>query len=165
MKSLEVKRKMSYNYENLIVGCGNILFKDDGFGPAVIEYMKKNEITLPGSTCLIDGATSAPHYIFTLPEDKWKNIIIVDIAELGLKPGEIRILELSDVKEQDRYMDVHGITATYPLHKLDDEINIKLVVCQPEEVSEEMQLGLTKTLEYKIPETTDKILEVLQSML
>ena len=30
---------MSYNHENLIVGCGNILFGDDGFGPKVIEYM------------------------------------------------------------------------------------------------------------------------------
>ena len=66
---------MSYNHENLIVGCGNILFGDDGFGPKVIEYMKENNVEIPGDTCLIDGGTSAPHYIFTLPQDKWKNII------------------------------------------------------------------------------------------
>ena len=35
---------MAYNHENLIVGCGNILFKDDGFGPEVINYMKENDV-------------------------------------------------------------------------------------------------------------------------
>ena len=117
---------MAYNHENLIVGCGNILFKDDGFGPEVINYMKENNIQLPGDTCLIDGATSAPHYIFTLPEDKWKNIIIIDIAQLDTKPGTLAVLDLGDVKEEDRYMDVHGVSVTYPLHDLEDKVNIKL---------------------------------------
>ena len=65
---------MSYNHENLIVGCGNTLYGDDGFGPEVIRYIKENNIEFPGDTCVIDGATSAPHYIFTLPQEKWKNI-------------------------------------------------------------------------------------------
>lgn len=28
---------MPYQADILVVGCGNILFKDDGFGPAVIK--------------------------------------------------------------------------------------------------------------------------------
>jgi coenzyme F420 hydrogenase subunit delta len=59
---------MSYNHENLIIGCGNTLYGDDGFGPEVIRYIKENNIKFPGDTCIIDGATSAPHYIFTLPQ-------------------------------------------------------------------------------------------------
>lgn len=156
---------MAYNHENLIVGCGNILFKDDGFGPEVISYMKENNIELPGDTCLIDGATSAPHYIFTLPEDKWKNIIIIDIAQLDMEPGTVAVLDLSDVKEEDRYMDVHGVSVTYPLHDLEDKVNIKLVVCQPESVPLEMEMGLTDKLTDAIPKTVDLTMKVLNEML
>ena len=156
---------MAYNHENLIVGCGNILFKDDGFGPEVINYMKENNIQLPGDTCLIDGATSAPYYIFTLPEDKWKNIIIIDIAQLDTKPGTLAVLDLGDVKEEDRYMDVHGVSVTYPLHDLEDKVNIKLVVCQPECVPLEMEMGLTDVLSDKIPECVDLTMKVLDEML
>ena len=127
--------------------------------------MKENNIQLPGDTCLIDGATSAPHYIFTLPEDKWKNIIIIDIAQLDTKPGTLAVLDLGDVKEEDRYMDVHGVSVTYPLHDLEDKVNIKLVVCQPECVPLEMEMGLTDVLSDKIPECVDLTMKVLDEML
>ena len=128
---------MSYNYENLIVGCGNILYGDDGFGPEVIRQMKEKNIEIKGDTCLIDGGTSAPHYIFTLPEKKWKNIIIIDIASMNKKPGTISVMNLNQIHEEERYMDVHGLSATYPLQDLKD----------------------------KIPQTIEKTLEVLNSML
>ncbi|RAP53178.1 MAG: coenzyme F420-reducing hydrogenase, FrhD protein [Methanosphaera sp. rholeuAM130] len=156
---------MSYNHENLIVGCGNILYGDDGFGVEVINYMKRNDVELPGDTVLIDGATSAPHYIFTLPEPKWKNIIIIDIASLNKKSGHIEVLELEDVVEDDRYMDVHGLSATYPLHKLKDKVNIKIVACQAENIPEEMEMGLTKSVEDSIPKAVDKTRKVLLELL
>ncbi|WP_323736559.1 coenzyme F420-reducing hydrogenase, FrhD protein [Methanosphaera sp. ISO3-F5] len=156
---------MSYNHENLIVGCGNILYGDDGFGPEVIKHIKENNITFNGDTCVIDGATSAPHYIFTLPQEKWKNIIIVDIASLNTTPGTIKTLNLDQVHEEERYMDVHGLSATYPLHDLKDKINIKIIAIQPENVPDEMEIGLSNTLTEKIPQTIDIIHEVLDSML
>ncbi len=156
---------MAYDHENLIIGCGNILYGDDGFGPAVIEYMKKYNIMLEGDTQLIDGATSAPHYIFTLPEKKWKNIIIIDIASMNKKPGEIDVLKLDQVKEQERYLDVHGISATDPLHELEDHINIRIVACEPENVPDEMELGISETLEKSIPQVIEKVKEVLSDLL
>ena len=156
---------MSYNHENLIVGCGNTLYGDDGFGPEVINYIKEHNIEFEGDTCIIDGATSAPHYIFTLPEKKWKNIIIIDIASLNEEAGTIKVLELDQVKEEDRYMDVHGLSATYPLHDLKDKINIKLIVIQPKNIPLEMEMGLSDILESKIPETIDKCMKVLNSMI
>lgn len=156
---------MSYNHENLIVGCGNILYGDDGFGPETIKYMKENDITLPGDTILIDGATSAPHYIFTLPEDKWKNIIIIDIASMKKSPGHIDVLELDEIIESERYMDVHGISATYPLHNLKDKIKIKIVACQPENIPNEMEIGLSKNVEKSIPKAVEVTKKVLTKLL
>ena len=156
---------MSYNHENLIVGCGNILYGDDGFGPEVIKYINENNITFKEDTITIDGATSAPHYIFTLPQEKWKNIIIVDIASLNEKAGTIKVLNLDQIHEEERYMDVHGLSATYPLHDLKDKINIKIVAIQPENIPQEMEIGLSNTLTEKIPQTINTIKEVLDSML
>lgn len=156
---------MSYNHENLIVGCGNTLYGDDGFGPEVIRYIKENNIEFPGDTCVIDGATSAPHYIFTLPQEKWKNIIIIDIASLNEEAGTIKVLNLDQIHEENRYMDVHGLSATYPLHDLKDKVNIKLIVIQPENIPFEMEMGLSKTLEDKIPQIIKKTREILNSML
>jgi coenzyme F420 hydrogenase subunit delta len=62
-------------------------------------------------------------------------------------------------------MDVHGLSATYPLHDLKDEINIKLIVIQPENVPMEMKMGLSKVLEDNIPQTVNKTIETLNSML
>ncbi|MCD7781739.1 MAG: coenzyme F420-reducing hydrogenase, FrhD protein [Methanosphaera sp.] len=156
---------MSYNHENLIVGCGNILYGDDGFGPEVIRQMNEENIVLPGDTCLVDGGTGAPHYLFTLPEDEWKNIIIIDIASLGEDPGTICVLDIDDVKEEERYMDVHGISATYPLHSLKDKVNIKLVVCQPEYVPIEMDIGLSRTVQNRIDDVIELTIDVLNDMI
>ena len=42
---------MPYDAGRLVVGCGNVLFKDDGFGPMVIhaleDYFKENDIEKP----------------------------------------------------------------------------------------------------------------------
>ena len=62
-------------------------------------------------------------------------------------------------------MDVHGLSATYPLHDLKDNINIKIIAIQPENIPVEMELGLSETLESKIPQTIDTTIEVLNSML
>lgn len=32
---------MPYNAETIVVGCGNTLFKDDGFGPIVVNILEK----------------------------------------------------------------------------------------------------------------------------
>ncbi len=152
---------MSYNYENLVVGCGNILYKDDGFGPEVIRVIKEKNIKLPGDTVAIDGGTGAPYYLFTLPEEKWKKIIIVDIASMNQNPGTVKQLKLNQIKEEDRYMNVHGLTPTYPLHDLKDKIDIKIIACQPKEVSEDMEIGLTQEVEDSIPKTIEEIIKVL----
>lgn len=31
---------MPYNAETIVVGCGNTLFKDDGFGPIVVNILE-----------------------------------------------------------------------------------------------------------------------------
>lgn len=58
---------MPYHAETIVVGCGNILFKDDGFGPFVIhkleEYFEDKE--MPDEVMFIDAGTEQ-HTLFFL---------------------------------------------------------------------------------------------------
>ena len=73
---------MPYHAETIVVGCGNILFKDDGFGPFVIhkleEYFEDKE--MPDEVMFIDAGTGATHFIFSLPDEYWKKVILIDVV-------------------------------------------------------------------------------------
>ncbi len=90
---------MPYEAEILVVGCGNVLFEDDGFGPTVIgalqEHFKEDEI--PENTQFIDAGTSAPHFIFSLPHESWKKLIVVDVVDSGDEPGTVRRFEVTEL--------------------------------------------------------------------
>ena len=61
---------MAFDAEILVIGCGNILFEDDGFGPAVTvaleEYFKEHE--LPENVLILDAGTggSQRQHVVTL---------------------------------------------------------------------------------------------------
>jgi hydrogenase maturation protease len=68
-----------------IIGCGNLLLKDEGIGVHLIEYLKAKE--LPVDVELIDGACGGfdllPHI-----QDAEK-VVIVDAIKADGKPGDI----------------------------------------------------------------------------
>lgn len=147
---------MAYDAEILVVGCGNVLFKDDGFGPAVIDEIEKNleERPLPSNVMTIDAGTSAPHYIFSLPNPLWKKIIILDIADFGGKPGDIKILSKDEVPT-GKYQDPHSVSVADPLEEL-NEVEIVIIACQPEKVSSPfVEYGLNDSVLKAIPEAID----------
>ena len=45
-----------YVAENTVLGIGNIILSDEGFGVRVVEYLQKN-FTFPENVALIDGGT------------------------------------------------------------------------------------------------------------
>ena len=79
--------------EIVVAGCGNPLFADDGFGPAVIEELQK--LTLPDNVKVVDAGLGGPHFIFTmLDPEVTKRLVIVDIADYGAEPGSITKLRI-----------------------------------------------------------------------
>ena len=151
---------MAFDAEILVVGCGNILFEDDGFGPAVTgaleEYFNENE--LPDNVMIVDAGTSGPFYVFSLPSEVWKKLIVVDIVEFGAKPGTLRIFDVDELPEGS-YENVHSWSVSQPLHQLNESIEVMVVGCQPESVSApDVKLGLTKNVEDAIPKAVKIIL-------
>ena len=54
-----------YGKEILILGCGNTLFGNDGFGPKVIQYLNEN-YTFPDFVLSLDAGTGIRDYVFDL---------------------------------------------------------------------------------------------------
>lgn len=151
---------MAYDAEVLVIGCGNVLFKDDGFGPAAINKLEEQleERPLPDNTMTIDAGTSAPHYIFSLPNPMWKKIIILDIADFGGKPGDIKILSKDDVP-QGKYQDPHSVSVADPLDEL-GEVEIVIIACQPEKVSSPfVEYGVSDCVAEAIPKALEIVYE------
>jgi coenzyme F420 hydrogenase subunit delta len=144
--------------EIVIAGCGNPLFADDGFGPAVIEEMQN--LSLPDNVMIVDAGLGGPHFIFTLLDPEvTKKLIIVDIADFGAEPGAITKLRVEDLPP-GAYRDAHSWDLAEPLQRIKDRVDITIIGCQPALVtSPEFELGLSEELQKAIPRTIQVILE------
>ena len=146
--------------EIVIAGCGNPLFADDGFGPAVIEEMEK--LQLPDNVMIQDAGLGGPHFIFTLLDPEvTKKLVIVDIADFGAEPGQITKFRPEDLPP-GAYRDAHSWDLTEPLQRIKDQIEVTIIGVQPARVTApEFELGLTEELQKAIPKTIRVILETI----
>jgi coenzyme F420 hydrogenase subunit delta len=145
--------------ETLVVGCGNVLFQDDGFGPRVAQEMSKLE--LPPGIRVIDGGTGAPHLIFTLLDETCKKLIILDCISWGAKPGTLRKFAVEELPK-GKFIDAHNWTLSEPLHAIKDKVKIVVIGCQPAKVSEpDIVWELTPEVERAVPEAIKMVLTEL----
>jgi coenzyme F420 hydrogenase subunit delta len=152
---------MAYDAETLVVGCGNILFKDDGFGPEVINALENHfkDKEMPNDTMFIDAGTGATHFIFTLPNEKWKKLIVIDVVEFNAEPGTLKIFSPYDMPK-GAYENVHSWPVEEPLHDLAEKIEVVIVGCKPKEISApNVEMGLTDPVKNAIPEAIEMIIK------
>jgi coenzyme F420 hydrogenase subunit delta len=150
---------MAYT-EIVIAGCGNPLFADDGFGPAVAEELSR--LNLPDTVKVVDAGLGGPHFIFTLlnPEVT-KRLIIIDIADFGGTPGELASFRVEDLPPGS-YRDAHSWDLTEPLQRIKDDIDITVIGCQPKHVTApEFEMGLSEEVQNAIPTTVRFVLELI----
>ena len=149
--------------ETLILGCGNILFGDDGFGPEVVKYLQ-DHFEIPSDVCLINAGLSVRDLLFTitLSDTKPKRIIIVDAVDIGRRPGDTFELDLSELPETkiDDFS-MHQIPTSNLLKELKIfcGIDIFIISTQIQNIPKEVSPGLSQAVQDSIPRACDKILE------
>lgn len=150
----------------LVLGCGNVLFGDDGFGPAVVERLKK-DYKLPDSACVLDIGTGARKILFTLTlgEKKPENIIIIDAVDFGRKPGEIFEIPLEEIpvtKTDD--FSLHQVPSSNLLRELRDfrNVGVTILVCQVEHIPDSVEPGLSEPVKNAIPEMCKRVMKKLK---
>ena len=94
MKKQEIQDflKDLFKKKLVIVGIGNILKGDDGFGPCLIERLNGKV----KAKC-IDAGTSPENQTGAIKKEKPEAILIVDAAYLGSEPGEYKVLKKADI--------------------------------------------------------------------
>ena len=140
-----------YDKRILILGCGNILLADDGFGPAVAQRLRDN-FTIPTDVCVFDAGTSVREILFdtTLSDKKPSKIVIVDAMDCGREPGELFSLDIDSlpkVKLDDFSM--HQIPTSNLLRELRDlcGVEVAVVACQVASACDSVNPGLSKPVE------------------
>jgi coenzyme F420 hydrogenase subunit delta len=146
--------------EIVIAGCGNPLFADDGFGPAVIGELQK--LMLPEKVAVVDAGLGGPHFIFTMLDNGvTKRLIIIDIADFNAEPGTLAEFRVEDLPAGS-YRDAHSWDLTEPLQRLKDSVDITVIGCQPKRVtSPEMEIGLSDEVQNAIPGTVRHVLKLI----
>lgn len=151
----------------LVLGCGNILFGDDGFGPHVAEELIRN-YNLPEDVGVINAGTSVRNILFdiALSEKKPDKIIIVDAVEAKKTPGEIFELPIDEIPEKkiDDFS-MHQLPTSNLLKELKElcKINVIIIACQVENIPTEVTTAISKKLIDTIPEVCKRINEIIKN--
>ncbi len=187
---------MPYHAKTIVVGCGNLLFKDDGFGPIVVNLLEKyfenqteddfdpmvisyiendfskdvlkevedivGDVELSGEVKFIDAGNGATHFIFSLPDEYWEKVIVVDVVDYDAEPGSVRTFSPFEMP-RDKYENVHTYAVEEPLHELSEKCEVVIVGCKPGEITTPtVEMGLTEEVEKSVPDAIRLILNEIK---
>src|SRR5271167_1191437 len=141
---------------SLVLGCGNILFGDDGFGCAVVEFGEAH-YPVPEAVCLLDVGTGVRKLLFTLclSPARPQRLLIVDAIDAGRTPGEIFEIdpaEIPPVKLDDFSM--HQLPTSNLLRELQEMcgVEVRVLACQTGPLPEEISQGLSEEVSGAVPQ-------------
>ena len=147
----------------VVLGCGNILFGDDGFGPSVAEYLQ-NCIRLPQNVSVINAGTSVQGILFDLilSDQKPKKIIIIDAVDAKRKPGEVFSLNADELPQNkvDNYT-LHQWPTSNLLRELKEccKVDVTIIAGQVDHIPEAVQPGLSDVLMESVPVAAAEVLK------
>lgn len=149
----------------LILGCGNVLLGDDGFGPAVIEELQKHD--LPDWAHAEDVGTSVRDVLFniTVLERRPEHLIVIDAVErAGRQAGEVFEISVDEIPEK-KIIDYsfHQFPTTNLLKELQDNCGIKVTIIAAQTTGklEAVQPGLSDPVEKAVRQAAAKVVELL----
>lgn len=152
----------------LILGCGNVLMGDDGFGPAVIKKLKQQH-DIPNDAHAEDVGTSVRDVLFniTLLDKRPERIIILDAVDKpGRKPGEVFEISLDQIPEK-KIVDYsfHQFPTTNLLKEVQDTCGIKVTIIAAQVGAElkEVKPGFSEPMKEAVYRAAEKVMEVLRA--
>ena len=143
----------------LVLGCGNTLFGDDGFGCAVIDYVEAH-YRVPEDVCLLDVGTGVRKLLFTLclSPIRPKRLIILDAIDAGRSPGEVFEIdpaEIPPVKLDD--FSLHQLPTSNLLRELQETCGVeaRVLACQTGPLPDQIETGFSDAVDHAIPRAAE----------
>jgi coenzyme F420 hydrogenase subunit delta len=147
----------------LVLGCGNMLFGDDGFGCALVDYVTSRH-PLPEGACLLDVGTGVRKLLFTLclSPVRPRRLLIVDAVDAGREPGALFELDpasIPPVKLDD--FSLHLLPTSNLLRELQEScrVEVRVLACQTGPLPEEIAPGLSPPLQAALPRAAQWLVE------
>lgn len=151
----------------LVLGVGNTILKDEGFGVHVIEELEKNrdKLGIPSNVEIMEGATLGLDLLYSF-ENRDK-IILIDIVNAGAEPGAMFRFTPHDIKTKQvmNKVSMHQVTLFDVLtmaevtDRLPDEVVI--IAVQPGEINWGEEL--TEAVAKQIPKVIELVLKELET--
>ncbi len=141
----------------IIIGVGNVLFKDEGIGVYAARYFQENFNVAP-SIDIIDGATLG----FTLMSyfQDYKRVIIVDTVSIDDKPASIYRLPAEEMMGLGSYRQTaHEVEIVEMLEicsLLDKIAEVVIIGVVPEDIKS-VEIGISQSLKSAFPTLIDTI--------
>ena len=80
--------------KTVVLGIGNVLWADEGFGPTVVARIKERGM-VPDDVDIVDGGTQGL-YLLPLIQDSGR-LLVFDAVDFGKRPGEIIVLRDGEI--------------------------------------------------------------------
>jgi coenzyme F420 hydrogenase subunit delta len=147
----------------LVLGCGNTLFGDDGFGCAVVDYLERY-FDIPESVCILDVGTGVRKLLFTLclSSVRPKRLFIIDAIDARHSPGEIFEInpaEIPAAKLDD--FSLHQLPTSNLLRELQETcgVEVRVLACQTGPLPDEIKTGLSDAVNRAVPRAAEWLME------
>jgi hydrogenase maturation protease len=143
-----------------VIAVGNDLYGDDGAGNVVLRALEQIPDMIDAE--LIDGATDALGLIDHFSDTD--HVIIVDAAQMGEKPGTVKIFSREEVKLQIKmdHLSVHGISLaeTFDIAQAVDSLPGKITIIGIEPKNIGISQNLSDVVMQSIPEVVSNIINL-----
>jgi coenzyme F420 hydrogenase subunit delta len=143
----------------LVLGCGNLLFGDDGFGCAVVDHVL-SRYRVPDDACVLDTGTGVRKILFTLclSSARPRRLLIIDAFDAGRAPGELFEIDpaqIPAVKLDD--FSLHQLPTSNLLRELQEScgLEVRVLACQTGPLPEEMATGLSPAVSKAVPRAAE----------
>ncbi len=148
----------------VVLGVGNNLFGDDGFGPATVQLILRTS-QVPSDVCILDVGTAVmPILLDILLSDlNPKRLIILDTVDLGRKPGELVEVPVEQLPQtRGHLLSFHTFSAREILQELKDRKSVEVIIlaCQAENVPSEIEERLSKPVKDAVSKAAKIVLEM-----
>ncbi len=146
-----------------IIGIGNLLLSDEGFGIHTLQHLEDNYI-FPENVILKDAGTAAIYMTPFLEE--CDPILVIDVVDLQAEPGSYHFFTMDDVKAGtfQTKMSPHqlGLLEMVEICKLRDNApeRVEFYTVVPKELHTSMDLS--SVVAPRVTEVTEKILARLK---
>jgi len=157
------------NNKILIMGIGNMLLSDDGFGIHVIKKLKdlQDDHQITDNIDIVDGGAAGIDILYYM--ENYNTVIFIDSIKGGKEPGYIYKIIIDDMNifKDIKITSLHDLELTSVL-KIAKELNtlpnkIYLIGVEPYDYTT-ISMELTPLIEKRINEIIDIIKKIIQTL-